>query len=104
MSKKQEFKCIHCGVYFCLNDAYQKDYEEGWYYQQPDTCDECAEMINYGDPNDPKLKLYKKLIDRYQSFTKWVLRHTPEIKESQRGKDYLKEIDSVKLEIVEFEK
>jgi hypothetical protein len=34
-----------------------------------------------------------ELIQSYQRFIKWVLRHTPEIEESERGRDYLFEID-----------
>jgi hypothetical protein len=46
-----------------------------------------------------KAELYEKLITAYQIFTKWVLRHTPEIKESQRGKDCLQYIDEIEAQI-----
>jgi hypothetical protein len=39
------------------------------------------------------IEILRQLIGYYQSFTKWVLRHTPEIQESQRGKDWLADID-----------
>jgi hypothetical protein len=50
-----------------------------------------------------KAELLYKLIDRYQSFTKWILRHAPEIKESQRGKDHLEEIDEIEAQIKAIE-
>jgi RNase P subunit RPR2 len=46
-----------------------------------------------------KAELRDKLIDRYQAFTKWVLRQSPEIEELTLVKDYLKEIDSVEAQI-----
>ncbi len=48
-------------------------------------------------------ELYKTLIDRYQQFTKWIVRHTPEIKESERGLDLLNEIDWAEHKIREQE-
>lgn len=43
------------------------------------------------------------LISKYQSFTKWVLRHDKDIAESQRGKDHLREIDEIEAQIKQLE-
>ena len=45
----------------------------------------------------------KELITTYQIFTKWVLRHTPEIEQSQRGKDCLEFIDKNESELAQLE-
>jgi hypothetical protein len=51
-----------------------------------------------------KAEQLEKLIESYQRFTKWVLKHNPEIKESQRGKDHLKEIDDRESDIATIER
>lgn len=47
---KRKFKCIHCGKEFTLDDDDRELYEDGYFIFEPDTCDECMEMIN----NPPK--------------------------------------------------
>ncbi len=44
-------------------------------------------------PSLTRERVMRDLIESYQRFTKWVLRQTPEIEQSQRGKDCLTEID-----------
>lgn len=46
-----------------------------------------------------KTERLDQLIARYRAFTKWVLRCDPEILRSQRGKDFLQEIDRVESKI-----
>jgi predicted ribosome quality control (RQC) complex YloA/Tae2 family protein len=50
-----------------------------------------------------KIELYKKVIEKYQNFTQWILRHTPEIKESERGLNFLNDIDWTEHKIREAE-
>ena len=50
-----------------------------------------------------KETLLLKVIDRYQQFTKWVIRHTPEIKESERGLNMLNDIDWAEHKVKEYE-
>ena len=53
---------------------------------------------------DEEILLYKKLITYYQAFTRWVLRHSPDIKDSLRGQDHLKAIDLIENKIRDNEK
>jgi DNA-directed RNA polymerase subunit RPC12/RpoP len=44
----RKYRCIYCGDEFESDTIEQKLFEEG-FITQPDTCTECAEMIN--NPN-----------------------------------------------------
>lgn len=52
---------------------------------------------------DKEIGLYKKLINQYQSFTKWILRHDSDIAKSKRGFDHLMDIDEIEKQIRESE-
>lgn len=45
----------------------------------------------------------KELIEKYQAFTKWILRHDKDIAKSQRGFDHLMEIDKIEKQIRQLE-
>jgi hypothetical protein len=45
------------------------------------------------------IEKYQIAIRKYQLFTNWVLKHTPEIEQSQRGKDHIAEINKAELAI-----
>jgi len=44
-----------------------------------------------------------ELIYSYQGFKKWVLKHTPEIEQSRRGKDWLYAINERESELAALE-
>jgi hypothetical protein len=50
-----------------------------------------------------KIEKQKILIDRYQLFTKWILRRDKDILESQRGRDLIFEIDKIESELVSID-
>lgn len=52
---------------------------------------------------EKQIKKLNLIIDAYQVFTKWILRHTSDIHDSQRGRDCLAEIDQREREYREFE-
>lgn len=44
----KRYRCIHCGTYF--NDPeYEEIIDAGWDSSQPDTCEDCCNMINHPD-------------------------------------------------------
>ncbi len=36
------FRCTTCGDYFNLSKEETEDYENGYFQNQPDTCDDCS--------------------------------------------------------------
>lgn len=50
-----------------------------------------------------KEKLLLVVINHYRAFTKWVVMHTPEMMDSQRGRDFIKEIDLAESKVREFD-
>jgi len=41
------FRCIHCGDSFDLSDEENEDYENGFFMDDPDCCDDCLKNVNY---------------------------------------------------------
>jgi hypothetical protein len=52
---------------------------------------------------DEKVELLQNVIRKYQIFTNWVIKHTPEILESERGLNYVDDIDLAEHNVREFE-
>lgn len=46
-----------------------------------------------------KAELFGKLIEKYQLFTKWIIKHVPKITEAEIVNIFLKEIDEIEAEI-----
>jgi hypothetical protein len=51
MAGQGQFYCVHCGDRFNLDREEQQAYAEGYFMYEPDTCEECADMINH-PPHD----------------------------------------------------
>jgi hypothetical protein len=60
-------------------------------------------MVNPISEAENTNDLFKILIERYQFFTKWVLRYTKDIIESQRGRELLQDIDEIEMKIRQAE-
>lgn len=52
MSSKGKYRCVHCGEYFD-DPEYENIADYGYTVPPPDTCLECAGIINH-PPHDPE--------------------------------------------------
>jgi len=42
---------------------------------------------------------YKELVSRHQSFSRWIIKHNPEILESERGRNFIAECEDIESEL-----
>lgn len=98
LPKKAGYYIASCKKYAVLEYHYEDDVKREWlkdieWYLQPVERSKEQEDTEFRDI----------LITKYQLFVRWILRRTPEIEQSQRGKDHLKEIDEIEAKIREQE-